>query len=180
MNVRALFARLPVVRRSRLDDDQHLELLRGAYLALLGREPDGSARDSYLSLLRAGAGWERVLHDIVASPEFLERHRPAPGPRAIEEDEALVRGAYRAVLQRDADIDGLAWHVERLQNGGTVEALLRDLLSGAELLGRDLELPEAQQPPPTELASWREQLALARRLAVLEDRVEELMKVRGW
>jgi hypothetical protein len=179
MSVRDLLSRLPVGRRSRLLEDERRVLLAAAYRVMLGREPDAPALRVHLAALRAGSSWERLLHDIAASPEFAQRHRTMAGPRSVEADEALVRGAYRALLQRDADIEGLAWHVGRLQNGGTAEALLSDLLSGEELLGRESVMPEADALPSNDMAHWREQLAVARRLAILEDRVESLMKVRG-
>jgi hypothetical protein len=180
MSVRDLLSRLPVGRQSRRLEDERRALLRAAYLALLGREPDAPAFEMHLAALRAGRTWERVLYGIAASPEFLQRHEAMARPRSVEADEALVRGAYRALLQRDVDIEGLAWHVGRLQNGGTVEALLGDLLSGEEILVREPLVPEADGRSSIDLAHWREQLAVARRLAILEDRVESLMKVRGW
>jgi hypothetical protein len=85
----------------------------------------------------------------------------------------VVRGLYVAILEREPDPEGLALHANRLARGLPVEILIAEL---AEARNTERGHPAAgvgdigPEVRDLLLAQQRTLRALARRLAVLEDR----------
>lgn len=101
--------------------------------------------------------------------------KPAPTPaspaRPAALDGSLVVGAYRVLLRRDPDEEERRTWVGQLQAGVTLEAMISSLLETEEFMVRHEELRRRAGLD----AGERERLAIGRRLAALEDRVEALI-----
>ena len=128
-----------------LSDDA---FLMKAYLSLLGRTPDASGGATYMARLRAGIPRAQVWSEIAEGDEartFSARQLSSsrapmpPQTRAQSVNDLLaldgaefVRGAYRAILGRDADPVGLRDYAGRLAAGTAKRQLLADLRSDPE------------------------------------------------
>lgn len=100
-----------------------------ALLRRLGADRSGAAESVLLG--------ERTLRALAAP--FLERGRGLPA-------EDFVRGVYRAVLGREADAEGLAFHTHGAETGVARAYVLDCLLSSPELEDRLRPLVEAALP----------------------------------
>jgi hypothetical protein len=100
------------------------QVVRQAYLDVLGREPDRSGLRQYAdAVLNRGWSEEDVRQSLRSSPEYEERGRAA----------AMVRRAYRDVLGRDPDPAGMREYTARvLRDGWTERDLERALRSSDE------------------------------------------------
>ena len=140
---------------------------------LLGREPDPTADAAVLALGSAGLVQEAVAQ-VVAGEEYRLRQAPSPPGRGRPAglDESLVVGAHRVLLRRDPEEEERQAWVDRLQSGLGIEEMLAALLATEEFLVRYEELRRRARLDSHD----RERMAMTRRLAVLEDRVEALIR----
>jgi hypothetical protein len=96
--------------------------LTGAFVAVLGRAPDGGAQAAFLGAgLQTGAGRGRVATIIVFSPEANGR---------------LVQSAFALLLNRPADPAGLAFWTAQLNGGLSQTDLLANLAGSTEYVVR--------------------------------------------
>ena len=86
-----------------------------AYRDILGREPDAAGRDNYRRLILE-KGWDEhdVRRALIRSPERGQQ-RLAVSQQAAED---MVRRAYRGVLGRDPDPDGLTHYTSKMLYDG--------------------------------------------------------------
>jgi hypothetical protein len=89
--------------------------------------------------LRSSAEWpivQALEAALAAAREARARAVALPPPRA-EHPEALVRAAYRRLLKREPDAEGLAAYARELEHGAlTSESLLRALAASREFQTR--------------------------------------------
>ena len=104
--------------------------------------------------------------------DLIEAAPSSPARRPAALDESLVVGAHRVLLRRDPDHRERTGWIDRLQAGLGIEEMLAALLDSEEFLARHHELRRRAGLA----ADDRERLAIARRLAALEDRVEALTR----
>jgi hypothetical protein len=126
------------------------------------------------------------------TPSNIHRLDEARWRRLLASDGAIardvVRALYVAVLEREPDAQGLSLHTERLARGFPLEALAaqfaraRDTERREDDATRERELRSIADAAVSEhvsalqeviLAQRRTLLAVTRRLAVLEDRLQE-------
>ncbi|AYJ87115.1 glycosyltransferase family 9 protein [Sphingomonas paeninsulae] len=155
-----------------------LRFLQAVYWLFLDREIDAEGRSSYLRDLREGSGRSAVLAIISGSHEALEKARSVPlvlidiiargtNPFILEElsrleDQAFVRLAYRTILARDVDQEGLDLYSVLLRTGRSRDAVLRDLRTSREGRHVKLDLPEIDGAIAR---SWLMRVPLLRRFA---------------
>jgi hypothetical protein len=97
-------------------------IVQRAYRDILGREPDADGLRSYREKLTSG-NWSEddVRAHVRHSDEF----------RAINPDDVITK-AYREVLKREPDPEGLRHYRELLNRGWTIPQLRADLLRSDE------------------------------------------------
>ncbi len=85
-------------------------IIRRAYLDTLGREPDPGGFASYRDQI-VNRGWDAddVREALLKSPEYLQRNE-----MTRQKAEDIVRRAYRAVLNREADKAGMEGYVDHV------------------------------------------------------------------
>jgi 2-polyprenyl-3-methyl-5-hydroxy-6-metoxy-1,4-benzoquinol methylase len=106
------------------------------YRRLLGRRPDKRTLRHYTSLVADGAAWSEVLHDMVTSPEYVEKMAERVDKRADADDTTFVTTAYRQILQREPDHDGLCFYTTQLHGGVARRDLLNALITSDEHVNR--------------------------------------------
>lgn len=144
-------------------------LVRVAYLALLQREPDRAGFATNLARLESGATWREVLGSLARSPEFDQLHSAMDEPY----NSAMVRAVLRAVFWREPD-DALVEHLARqLSEGVSAGKVFAELVHSGEFAVQSSPLRVRDRVPVSE---QREELAIERRLAALEERVESLSR----
>lgn len=177
--LRALFAK----------DD--LRFLQAVYWLFLGREIDVDGLRHYLKKLRDGFGRSSVLQEIAGSGEAREKQRAIPAvlrdvvdrgghPYILDElarleDLAFIKLAYRTILRRDADEDGISNYSAALRDGRGRQAVLRAIRTSDEgrIVQADLsEIDRAIKQSPLS------RIPLLRRFAQSSRRTEEMQSVR--
>jgi ADP-heptose:LPS heptosyltransferase len=137
-----------------LDDE---DFVSAAYEIFLDRDPDPSGMRNYTAKLRRGDGRINVLSEMAASREARDKNLPVPQviydiissethPEILEEalslhDKAFIRFAYRIILGRDADQDGLAENLSQVRKGTSRYAILARLRLSPEGKARDTNIP---------------------------------------
>lgn len=135
-----------------------LRFLKAIYWLFLDRKIDAEGRRSYLRDLREGIGRSAVLTAISGSQEAREKARAVPvvlsriiargtnpfilGELARLEDQAFIKLAYRTILRREVDDDGIALYSALLLDGRSRDAILRDLRTSPEGRRVAADLPE--------------------------------------
>lgn len=147
--------------------------------------------------------WSRASRWLGSRVEQELRHRRRAQRLEAHSSEmwrAVVRAAYVAVLEREPDETGVQFHAERLQRGYPLEALLAELalardseetgtLAGlaayADATRDQVQRLEQRLAAYEQLAAdearaeQRTLLALTRRLAALEDRLDAAKETPG-
>lgn len=136
------------------------EFIEAAYLALLNRRPDAVGGPSYLRALRSGTPKLAVLYELYSSDESRrlgievlglvqaftraglgEDAGAARAAAAIQSAEQLLviddpdrflKMAYRVLLKRPGDLEGVASYKERMRDGTTRTRILHELYSSDE------------------------------------------------
>lgn len=118
------------------------EFVAASYQWLLGRPRDEAGIGHYLRQLASGVTRRDVLVDLARSQEAAARPNRlvAQLPNQVEE---FVESAYRAVLERPADVQGMAHYSQRLECSGNREAVLLDLARSGEARAKPLALAGA-------------------------------------
>lgn len=118
------------------------DFIAASYQWLLGRPRDDEGMGHYLRQLGSGATRRDMLVDLARSQEAAARPRRVVAQLPYEVEE-FVESAYRAVLERPADVQGMAHYSNRLRSSGNREAVLLDLARSVEALARPLALAGA-------------------------------------
>ena len=93
------------------------EFVRRCYKLILGREADQGGLDNWTGILTDGQmTLEQVANSFFSSAEFINRNL---------DSDAQVKILYKVYLNRDADQEGLAAWTEKLNNGTTLQELLK-------------------------------------------------------
>lgn len=106
--------------------------------------------------------------DSITTVLMRRRHRrpePSPAPDAEEQ----VRLAFRVVLGRDADDDGLAVYAAHLRTGQDLPWLLQTLSESAEFHSSQLPPPEPRAAPRADIPQLEAAHILSHRLPMLID-----------
>lgn len=102
------------------------------YQAAFDRTPDIGGLGFQMNALDVGWGLVQIAQDFIDSPEFTATY-------GALDNEAFVMLLYRNVLNRDAEAEGLAFHVNRLEIGvsraGILEGFSESPENKAALLG---------------------------------------------
>jgi hypothetical protein len=136
-----------------LDGDQ---LIRGAYRLILGRSADASGLDHYLGRLNRGENKAAILYSLLTSAEGLVRtdhvshlrrwadkfRSELSIPRVLNvasvfrlgalNGEAFIRTAYRTIIGREADSDGLSTYLNALEQGTSKIRIIVALFASEE------------------------------------------------
>jgi hypothetical protein len=98
------------------------ELVTRAYRELLGRDPDAPALAHYAAAMRTqGYGEAELRSEIRRSREFRER-----------DAKNAVQRAYREILRREADPEGLANFIRMMVDEGWSEGRVREAMRSSE------------------------------------------------
>jgi hypothetical protein len=140
------------------------EFVRRAYRALLGREADALGLQHYTQRLASGETRERIIADLYGDSEgqaygarlaglpellaefALDRQRESVTVEHAADllklyGPAFLRTAYRSILGRDADDDGLATYLSLLRDGYSRSHVIAALAASPECVGRGSPLP---------------------------------------
>lgn len=131
------------------NDDQ---FVRGAYLAVLGRNADGGGLDTYSTLLANGKSRVEILLELRRSLEGEARGAIIAGLNAASsveellahEDYGFVSCAYQTLLVRPVDAEALSRCATDLRHGAPRLQLLGEVLASHEFkarvaIARDIE-----------------------------------------
>ena len=123
-----------------------------SYRQLLGHEPDQAALRSSLDRLEDGAARTDVLLFLVRSDEYVERITDEVGGQPDAPDDVFLAAAYRHVLRRDPDQDGMRFYGAQLRAGVERGEVVRALVSSDEHVNRVLaplyQLPSLRERWP--------------------------------
>jgi hypothetical protein len=120
------------------------QVVRQAYLDILGREPDPSGMQQYTSaMLQKGSSAADVRRSLLSSPEYAQRRGAlryglsrsgyGVGYGANSQAVSIVRQAYLSVLGREPDAVGLRDYTTRVvRDGWTERDVVRSLRSSDE------------------------------------------------
>lgn len=108
-----------------------------AYQLMLGRAPDPLGMAGALDALDKGQSQRAFLASIAQSDEFAARvarfHPASPSSIAAQvPDQRFVESAYRELLGREPDADGLAGAKAYLAGGGSRRGLLTSIIDSRE------------------------------------------------
>lgn len=120
-------------------DRNTVRMVERAYHEVLGRSPDASGRSTYARVVRE-RGWNesRLRKELRKSPEFQQEVVPR-----------TIKKAYRDLLGRDVDPNGLRTYSSRMIKSGWAEARIRDSLKkSAEYINRTRRPVTPSVPPP--------------------------------
>jgi len=103
-------------------------IVRRAYRDVLGREPDSEGMQYYRDRI-VDEGWTeaQVRRDLRRSDEYKARTSDESSANGMTRTRAqnVVRRAYRDVLGRDPDAEGMQYYRDRMINEGWTEAQVR-------------------------------------------------------
>ncbi len=114
------------------------ELLDTVYVNVLGRPGDEGGRAFWLSQLATGMTRTELLLAFADSPENIERTGTAP---PLTTGESQVLRLYQAALGRTPDAGGLAFWVNRLSSGATLDVIAGQLRLSPESIALYGEQP---------------------------------------
>jgi hypothetical protein len=114
-------------------------VVRRAYRDVLGREPDAESLQYYRDRI-VDEGWTeaQVRRDLRRSDEYKARTSDETSPYGTTRSaQNVVRRAYRDVLGREPDTQGMQYYRDRIVNEGWTEAQVRrDLRNSDEYKAR--------------------------------------------
>jgi hypothetical protein len=159
------------------------DFIAAAYQALLNRRPDAMGGPGYLQALRDGTPKLAILYDLYSSEESRRLGAPMPGLQEafaregigeaagviraaaaiqsaeqlliIEDPAQFIPLAYRVVLKRAADLEGIASYRTRMLEGVSRTRILYELYCSDERRRAGTQLPGLRE------AFRREGLVLA-------------------
>jgi TorA maturation chaperone TorD len=110
-------------------DANATQMVRRAYLSVLGREPDAAGLQNYRErILRDGWSEDQVVRALRQSPEG----RDARGVNRDANATQMVRRAYLSVLEREPDASGLQTYRDKILREGWTEARVAQTLRDSE------------------------------------------------
>jgi hypothetical protein len=134
------------------------------YKHLLGRTPDSSGLNNFLSLLENGVNPETVEAQIASSTEYVLDH----GNTAT----GFVTGLYQDLLGRNPDINGLNNWLNALANGSTTFQVAAAFVTSQErevgLIRGDYQLFLGRNPRTDEIVAWLTQFQNGSNRAMVE------------
>lgn len=129
------------------------EFIKYAYRAILGREPDDTGLQYWLSELQQGATRRWLLSEFVVSTEFTQLcgnygivRGNITGLEHADKSAGVAKFVtfiYRNVLKRDPDLEGLNyWAGEMVDNGMTASRLVEEFAKSPEFASANLSNEE--------------------------------------
>lgn len=129
------------------------EFIKYAYRAILGREPDDTGLQYWLSELQQGATRRWLLSEFVVSTEFTQLcgnygivRGNITGLEHADKSAGVAKFVtfiYRNVLKRDPDLEGLNyWAGEMVENGMTASRLVEEFAKSPEFASANLSNEE--------------------------------------
>lgn len=154
-------------------DRDTVRMVERAYREVLGRSPDAAGRSIYARVVRE-RGWNesRLRKELRKSPEFQQEVVPR-----------TIKKAYRELLGREVDPNGLRTYSSRMIKSGWSEARIRDSLKkSAEYANRTRRpvtpsIPRPDRPKATVVVQPDRPKATAPRKETV--RVKEPTKTRS-
>lgn len=116
--------------------------VNAGYRGVLGREPDPEGLAAYTEALARSGDLAGFLVDLARSDEFKQKTFAVLAPD-------LVRAAYRGLLGRDADPEGLAAYVANLTNRRDLASVLADIVHSEEFTRSRARLQKWPDPANT-------------------------------
>jgi 2-polyprenyl-3-methyl-5-hydroxy-6-metoxy-1,4-benzoquinol methylase len=143
---------LSTLLRRRRAAAQNRRFVTESYQRLIGVKPDEETTTSYLSRVQDGAGRNDVLLSIVRSEKYVERVAGAIAGEPYADDDAFLAAAYRHVLHRDPDQEGLRFYGQQLLDGSDRRHVAEALIASDEHVNRVtselFDLPSLRQRWP--------------------------------
>lgn len=118
---------------SSLEADLFVDPIIRLFNTVLGREADINGLDAFSDAFRAGASLADLAQTMFVSGEGIIRYGENTPP------ELLIDALYTVILNREADPDGKAAHLDALANGQTVGELMVAFSQSEEFLQRSDE-----------------------------------------
>ncbi len=112
-------------------------LVRAAYLALLGREPDQEGMASYVEQISGIKDFTAILSDIIRSEEFWNRLISARAPD-------LVKAAFIGLLRREPEPEAMDSYSRELSEKMDLSAILADIIGSNEFREKTTALPSKE------------------------------------
>jgi 2-polyprenyl-3-methyl-5-hydroxy-6-metoxy-1,4-benzoquinol methylase len=103
-----------------------------AHRSVFGSPAGLASRRRYAAILEENGGRLGVLARMLAEPGHAEKVVADLDPGPGLSDEAFVSWAYRTLLDREADPEGLRWSVEDLAGGSTRADIVRRMVRSEE------------------------------------------------
>jgi SAM-dependent methyltransferase len=104
-------------------------LARQAYHGVLDRAPDAGGMATSRALIEKEGSVEALVGSLVRSPEFKKKSFTAMAPE-------IVKAAYKGILLREADADGLKLHSDWLIKHRSIAGLLKHMTECGEFKRR--------------------------------------------
>ncbi|SDE56494.1 Ig-like domain (group 3) [Massilia sp. PDC64] len=114
----------------KVEDSGTMDTLAGIYQTALGRQADMHGIEFWADARQAGVSWGRIALDIIRSPEYAAGHDTFNGN--AEHDVAML---YQALFDRAPDAPGLAFWVEAMRNGVSLEHIATEFVESVEMIG---------------------------------------------
>jgi len=121
------------------------KFLENAYRETLGRNIDRDGLKHYTKLLKQGYSQSDVLISLVKSEEFInkiltENHiiKNLSSTDLIDSDQIFLENAYRKILGRKIDEDGLYHYTKLLKDGYSKTNVLMNLIESKEFIDKVL------------------------------------------
>ncbi|MGY8526643.1 DUF4214 domain-containing protein [Paracidovorax citrulli] len=111
-------------RSVNLTDSEVGQLIR-LYKSAFERNPDAGGLNYWINRHESGADLQDIAESFLRSDEFA-------GQYGALSDAEMVDLMYRTALNREADAEGRAWHLQFLENGGSRAQLLLNFAESQE------------------------------------------------
>ncbi|WP_371767262.1 Ig-like domain-containing protein [Massilia sp.] len=114
----------------KVEDSGAMDTLASIYQTALGRQADMYGIEFWADAHQAGVSWGRIALDIIRSPEYVASHDAFNGN--AEHDLGML---YQALFDRAPDAPGLAFWVEAMRNGVSLEHIATEFVESVEMIG---------------------------------------------
>jgi hypothetical protein len=130
--------------------EYYTNVIDTAYQRYLGRRPDADGLAYWLGRMQSGLTDEHLEAGFIGSAEYIQNHGGT--------GEAWVIGMYHDLLGRSPDPDGLAYWLNKLQNGTPADAIAYGFAASAEREGQHVILDYQEllgrTPSQSEIDYW--------------------------
>jgi large repetitive protein len=114
----------------KVQDSGAMDTLAGIYQTALGRQADVYGIEFWANARQADVSWGRIALDIIDSPEYAASHEAFNGN--AEHDISML---YTALFGRAPDAPGLAFWVDGMRHGASLEHIATEFVQSVEMIG---------------------------------------------